>query len=91
MRGFLAVCRGVRGIERLIGRERKGKHLMTVAAAIIIATGMICSTLLALVLLAGHEIRRLVRDILDQVKVAGRKVSVNVDKKINVLVDEDAP
>ncbi len=62
---------------------------MTTAGAIILATGMVCCTVLAVVFLVGHQARRLVREVLDQVKMQGRKVSVNIDKKINVVVDED--
>ncbi len=62
---------------------------MTTAGAILLATATACCTVLVVVFLVGHQARRLVREVLDQVKVQGRKVSVNIDKKINVVVDED--
>lgn len=63
---------------------------MNLATAIVVAAGMICSTVLLVVWLAGREARRLVRDVLDEIKVAGRTVSVSIDKKVNVHVGEDS-
>jgi cell division protein FtsX len=62
---------------------------MNTATAILIATGMVCSTALILVYLVSRQVRRLIQEVLDQVKVQGRSVSVNIDKKINVEVGED--
>jgi citrate lyase gamma subunit len=63
---------------------------MTTAGAIVLATGMVCCTALSIVLVVGNQMRRTVREVLDQVKVQGRKVSVTIDKKINVDVDADS-
>ncbi|MGE4490748.1 MAG: hypothetical protein AB7E95_14500 [Kiritimatiellales bacterium] len=54
---------------------------MNTAAALLIATGMVCGTALILVCLVFRQTRRLIREALDQVKVQGRSVSVNVDRK----------
>lgn len=64
---------------------------MTVATALILATGMVCTTALILVVLISRQARRLIREILEQIHVQGRKVSVRIDKKIDVEIDEDEP
>ena len=64
---------------------------MSIAAAIIWATALICATLLLAIVLMFGMARKLIKEVLDQVKMAGRNVSVNVDKKINILVGENTP
>ena len=63
---------------------------MNAATAITLSTGMVCATVLASFCILRGGMKSLLREVLQELKVAGRTVGIQVDKHVGISVGTDA-